>query len=419
MGADHLNRHTDAHFADGVDLEDRSHGDDRRRSDRIPDDARNRGPVRDELLLPGFARTVYGGERNSYSPQPAHASRCPGTRSSCLVCVPDGIDQSLRLTIRRSVCVPPLADVGGTERLTEFLSLQRDLYGYLHDQTLRRINQGGWTGLEIAESIELPTALAQAWHTHVLRFRQSQRQSHLPAIHGWFDGNPAHLWEHPPVESAKRHVEFMGGSAEVLRKARESYERGDFRWVAQVVNYVVFAEPDNVEAKNLQADTFEQLGYGAENGTWRNFYLTGAYELRNGSVGGTPTVAAAPDITAALSVSQVFDAVSLRVDGVRAAGSHIVVDWNITDENIVHRTELSNGVLIHFDVEGGSADAGSVDAMFSLSRRDLLGVLLGGVDLGAEIANGTISVSGDAAKLAELAGYLDEPDPNFAIVTPT
>lgn len=110
---------------------------------------------------------------------------------------------------------------------------------------------------------------------------------------------------------------------------------------------MVFAEPDNVEAKNLQADTFEQLGYGAENGTWRNFYLTGAYELRNGSVG-TPTVAAAPDITAALSVSQVFDAVSLRVDGVRAAGSHIVVDWNITDENIVHRTELSNGVLIHF-----------------------------------------------------------------------
>ena len=306
----------------------------------------------------------------------------------------------------------------GTERLTEFLSLQRDLYGYLHDQTLRRINQG-WTGLEIAESIELPTALAQAWHTHGYYGSVSHN---VKAIYqrymGWFDGNPAHLWEHPPVESAKRHVEFMGGSAEVLRKARESYERGDFRWVAQVVNYVVFAEPDNVEAKNLQADTFEQLGYGAENGTWRNFYLTGAYELRNGSVG-TPTVAAAPDITAALSVSQVFDAVSLRVDGVRAAGSHIVVDWNITDENIVHRTELSNGVLIHFDVEGESADAGSVDAMFSLSRRDLLGVLLGGVDLGAEIANGTISVSGDPAKLAELAGYLDEPDPNFAIVTPT
>ncbi|MDV6272649.1 alkyl sulfatase dimerization domain-containing protein [Rhodococcus erythropolis] len=305
----------------------------------------------------------------------------------------------------------------GTERLTEFLSLQRDLYGYLHDQTLRRINQG-WSGLEIAESIELPPALAQAWHTHGYYGSVSHN---VKAIYqrymGWFDGNPAHLWEHPPVESAKRHVEFMGGSAEVLRKARESYERGDFRWVAQVVNYVLFAEPDNVDARNLQADTFEQLGYGAENGTWRNFYLTGAYELRNGSVG-TPTVAAAPDITAALSVSQVFDAVSLRVDGMRAAGSHIVIDWNITDENIVHRTELSNGVLIHFDIDRLEG-AGAVDATFGLSRLDLLGVLLGGADLGAEIANGTISVSGDPAKLAELAGYLDEPDPNFAIVTPT
>jgi len=306
----------------------------------------------------------------------------------------------------------------GTERLTEFMSLQRDLYGYLHDQTLRRINQG-WTGLEIAESIELPPALAQAWHTHGYYGSVSHN---VKAIYqrymGWFDGNPAHLWEHPPVESAKRHVEFMGGSAEVLRKARESYESGDFRWVAQVVNYVIFAEPGNTEAKTLQADTFEQLGYGAENGTWRNFYLTGAYELRNGSVG-TPTVAAAPDITAALSVKQVFDAVSLRVDGVSAANSHIVIDWNITDENIVHRTELSNGVLIHFDVEGGSADAGFVDATFSVSRLGLLGVLLGGADLGAEIANGSISVAGDPAKLAELAGHLDEPDPNFAIVTPT
>ena len=143
-----------------------------------------------------------------------------------------------------------------------------------------------------------------------------------------------------------------------------------------------------------------------------------ANELRNGSVG-TPTVAAAPDIAAALSVSQVFVAVSLRVDGVRAAGSHIVIDWNITDENTVHRTELSNGVLIQFDVDAGSVNAESVNATFSLSRLGLLGVLLGGADLGAEIANGTISVSGDPAKLAELAGYLDEPDPNFAIVTPT
>ncbi|MDI9918672.1 alkyl sulfatase dimerization domain-containing protein [Rhodococcus sp. IEGM 1379] len=303
----------------------------------------------------------------------------------------------------------------GTGRLTEFLSLQRDLYGYLHDQTLRRINQG-WTGIEIAEAIELPPALKRAWHTHGYYGSVSHN---VKAIYqrymGWFDGNPAHLWEHPLVESAQRHVEFMGGSAEVLRKARESFDQGDFRWVAQVVNYVVFAEPENVEARNLQADTLEQLGYGAENGTWRNFYLTGAYELRNGSVG-TPAQASAPDIVMALSVSQVFDAISLRVDGPRAWGAHIVIDWNITDEELLYRTELNNGVLVHFD---RPADAGPVDATLTLARPMLLGVLLGGADLAAAIGDGSVVVEGDPAKLAELAGYLDDPDPNFAIVTPT
>ncbi|MFC7451169.1 alkyl/aryl-sulfatase [Rhodococcus daqingensis] len=303
----------------------------------------------------------------------------------------------------------------GTERLTEFLSLQRDLYGYLHDQTLRRINQGR-TGIEIAEEIELPPAVAQAWHTHGYYGSVSHN---VKAIYqrymGWFDGNPAHLWEHPPVESAKRHVEFMGGSAEVLRKARESFAQGDFRWVAQAVNYVIFAEPDNAEARALQAYTFEQLGYGAENGTWRNFYLTGAHELRHGSVG-TPTATAAPDIAAALTVEQVFDAVSLRIDGPRAWSARIVIDWRVTDENVVHRTQLRNGLLVHYDLDGESS--GGADATFTLTRPTLLGVLVGGADIGKAIADGTVVAEGDVAKLAELAGYLDAPDPDFAIVTP-
>jgi alkyl sulfatase BDS1-like metallo-beta-lactamase superfamily hydrolase len=302
----------------------------------------------------------------------------------------------------------------GSERLTEFLSLQRDLYGYLHDQTLRRINQGH-TGIEIAEEIELPPALADSWHT---RGYYGSVSHNVKAIYqrymGWFDGNPAHLWEHPPVESATRHVEFMGGSAEVLRRARESFAAGDFRWVAQVVNYVIFAEPDNAEAKALQADTFEQLGYGAENGTWRNFYLTGAYELRNGSVG-TPTKADAPDIAAALSVEQVFDAVSLRIDGPRAWSARIVIDWRVTDEDLVHRTQLSNGLLVHFDLDGEPTGA---DATLTLTRPVLLGVLVGGADIAKAIADGTVLAEGDIAKLVELAGYLDAPDPDFAIVTP-
>ncbi|MEU3012423.1 alkyl/aryl-sulfatase [Nocardia asteroides] len=303
----------------------------------------------------------------------------------------------------------------GTERLTEFLSVQRDLYGYLHDQTLRALNKGA-TGIEIAEDIQLPPAIEAAWHTHGYYGSVSHN---VKAIYqrymGWFDGNPANLWQHTPVDAAVRHLDFMGGADEVVRKARKAFDDGDFRWVAQVLNYVIFAEPDNAEAKALQADTFEQLGYGSENGTWRNFFLMGAYELRHGSVG-TPTVAASPDIAAELSVEQVFDAIALRVDGPRSWSAHIVIDWHLTDTGLVHRTELRNGVLVHFDVE--TDDLPPAGVTFTLTTANLRAALLGTEDLSHLIADGRIVVDGDPTKLAELVGYLDNPDPDFAIVTP-
>ncbi|AZG47527.1 alkyl/aryl-sulfatase [Gordonia insulae] len=303
----------------------------------------------------------------------------------------------------------------GTAELTEFLAQQRDLYGYLHDQTLRQLNQGR-TGLEIAEDIQLPPALQNAWHTHGYYGSVSHN---VKAIYqrymGWFDGNPAHLWEHPPVESAKRHVEFMGGADEAVRKARGSFDAGDFRWAATVLNYVIFADPQHAAARELQADTLEQLGYGAENGTWRNFFLMGAYELRNGPVG-TPTTAAAPDIIAALSVEQVFDAVALRVDGPNSWDANITLDWVITDENLRHRSELRNGLLVHFDLDDDAP--GRADATFTLTKPVLLGLFLAGADLGAAIDDGSVSVEGDPGLFAQMAGHLDSPDPDFAMVTP-
>ncbi|WP_433202076.1 alkyl/aryl-sulfatase [Nocardia sp. CA-107356] len=304
----------------------------------------------------------------------------------------------------------------GTERLVEFLALQRDLYGYLHDQTLRLLNQGH-VGSEIAELIALPPAIESAWHTHGYYGSVSHN---VKAIYqrymGWFDGNPAHLWEHPPVESARRHVEFMGGADEVLRKARASFDAGDYRWVAQVVNYVIFADPTNEAAKTLQANTFEQLGYGAENATWRNFYLSGAYELRNGSFG-TPTTTNAPTLLAALSVEQIFDAMALRVDGPKAWNLRVVTDWHISDENRIHRLELRNGRLTHYDRPDG-VTLPDPDASFTLTRPTLIRVLLAGDDFGALVASGAITLGGDPTKLAEIVGALDEPDPDFAIVTP-
>lgn len=300
----------------------------------------------------------------------------------------------------------------GRERTIEFLSVQRDLYAYLHDQTLRMLNRG-MTPLEIAEEIEMPPALERAWHTHgyygsVSHNTKAVYQRYM----GWFDGNPAHLWEHPPVEAAQRYVDFMGGAREVLRRARESFDEGDYRWVAQVVNHVVFADPDNAEARGLQADALEQLGYGSENGTWRNFYLTGALELREGPVG-SPTVTASPDFLSALTLGQLFDALSIRVDGPRSWDADITVRWNINGEEPVTQ-RLRNGVLTH--VTGDGPAAAAPDAEVTLDEADLRALLLGSLSP-ADLA-GRAAVSGEAGKIAELLGHLDDPDPDFAVITP-
>ena len=216
------------------------------------------------------------------------------------------------------------------DRVVAFLSTQRDLYAYVHDQTLRMMNKG-LTGPEIAEAMELPPALENAWSA---RGYYGSVSHNVKAIYqrylGWFDGNPASLWEHTPVEQSKRYVEFMGGADAVVAKARESFTAGDYRWVAQVVNHVVFARPDHTEARELLADTYEQLGYGAENGTWRSWYLSGVTELREGPFG-TPTETNAPDIMNELSPTMLFDAIAIQVDGPQSLGR------GIGDRRCTHR----------------------------------------------------------------------------------
>jgi alkyl sulfatase BDS1-like metallo-beta-lactamase superfamily hydrolase len=301
----------------------------------------------------------------------------------------------------------------GQERIADYLEKQRDLYTYLHDQTLRLLNQG-CTGPEIAELIELPPSLAEEWHC---REYYGSVSHNVKAIYqrymGWFDGNPAHLWEHPPVEQAKRYVELMGGPAAVLAKARESFEAGDYRWVAEVVNRVVFAEPDNAEARELQADALEQLGYGAENATWRNFFLMGARELREG-ISGTPTAAAPPDVLANLGVAQLLDAMAIRLNGPRAAEHHLRIDWIVTDPDEEHAITVRNGVLRH---RPGLHDP-SGDAALVVERGALNQLLLKTADVAELAESGRLRVDGDPAQLGELLGLLDEPDPGFAIVTP-
>jgi alkyl sulfatase BDS1-like metallo-beta-lactamase superfamily hydrolase len=300
----------------------------------------------------------------------------------------------------------------GNERAVEYLSLQRDLYAYLHDQTLRMLNKG-LTGPEIAEAMALPPALEDAWHA---RGYYGSVSHNVKAIYqrylGWFDGNPAHLWEHPPVERARRYVELGGGADAVVEKARTAFDSGDYRWVAEILNHVVFAEPDHAAARELLADTYEQLGYGSENGTWRNFYLSGATELREGAFG-TPTQTSSPDMVGQLSPSMLFDALAVRVDGPRAWDERIAVDVVLTDSGERYRLRLANGVLTH----SAAPQRGDADATLTTTRRALPALALGGLTT-ERLADAGIEVAGDASVLARLGAVLDSGDPDFAIVTP-
>jgi alkyl sulfatase BDS1-like metallo-beta-lactamase superfamily hydrolase len=296
----------------------------------------------------------------------------------------------------------------GRERIVTYLSQQRDLYAYIHDQTLRLMNKG-YTGIEIAEMFELPPALERAWHTHGYYGSVSHN---VKAVYqrymGWFDGNPANLWQHPPTERAVRYVQSMGGADAVVAEARRYIdEDSDRRFAAELLNHVVFARPDHAEAKELLADTYTQLGFGAENGTWRNFYLNGAKELRSGVDSRGLTTGAGGEMIFSLSVEQVFDSIAIRIDGPRAWDQTFAIDWHFTDLGERWRTTLSNGVFVS-RVEPSPAD---VDLSLSLTKMQLFGLLAGqGRD--------EIEIHGDPSVLDQLTGLIDTFDPTFAIVTP-
>jgi alkyl sulfatase BDS1-like metallo-beta-lactamase superfamily hydrolase len=300
----------------------------------------------------------------------------------------------------------------GNDRVVEFLSIQRDLYAYLHDQTLRMLNKG-LVGTEIAEEITLPPALENAWSA---RGYYGSVSHNVKAIYqrylGWFDGNPAHLWEHTPVERAKRYVGLAGGADAAVEEARSAYDSGDYRWAAELLNHVVFAQPDHAGGRELLADTYEQLGYGSENGTWRTFYLSGATELREGQFG-TPTETNAPDVLGQLTPSMLFDAIAIQVNGPAAWEESLSIDVALTDVDERYRLRLNNGVLTY----SARPQKGDADATLTTTKRALPALATGG--LSAEgLADAGIELTGDGSVLTRLASVLDPGDKNFAIVTP-
>jgi alkyl sulfatase BDS1-like metallo-beta-lactamase superfamily hydrolase len=297
----------------------------------------------------------------------------------------------------------------GRERIVEFLSTQRDVYAYLHDQTLRLLNQG-YTGAEIAERLQMPPALEKAWHTHGY---YGSVNHNVKAIYqrymGWFDGNPARLWPHPPEALATRYVDAIGGVDRVVQLARAAFEQGDFRWAATLLDHAVFADSDHSAARELYADTLEQLAYGAENATWRNFFLSGASELREGNFG-TATQSASLSVLSQLTPEQMFDSFAISVNGPRAWDLDIALDVTFADLATNYRLTLRNGVLIH---RKRPPDPTTADTTVNLAGKLRLLAFAAG-----DATSPGIEISGDPKALESLVGVLDRPDPDFNIVVP-
>lgn len=302
----------------------------------------------------------------------------------------------------------------GKVRITDYLKKQRDLYKYIHDQTLRLINHG-YTPIEIAEMLELPRSLDSEWFNHGY---YGTLNHNVKAVYqkyiGWFDGNPANLHPLPPEEAGRKYVELAGGPAALLEKAREAYRKGEYRWVAQVVSHLVFADPKNREAREIEADALEQLGYRAESGVWRNFYLTGAMELRKGVVEAASPKTAGSDLVKALTPDMIFDYLAVRLNGPKAAGKTIVLKINFTDTKKTYVLTLENSVLHHYAGERPEKP----DTVISLSRAALGGILSGQFTLADQAASGQIKIEGDGKKMGELFSLMDNFPFWFNIVTP-
>jgi alkyl sulfatase BDS1-like metallo-beta-lactamase superfamily hydrolase len=301
----------------------------------------------------------------------------------------------------------------GQAESVAYLKTQRDLYKYIHDQTLRLANHG-FTKEEIAEQLTLPDSLARNFSN---RDYYGTVSHNVKAVYvkylGYFDGNPATLNPLPQAEAAKRYLDYMGGAEAVIAKARGSFEEGEYRWVAEVMNHVVMADPDNMPARALLADTYEQLGYQAESGPWRNFYLYGAFELRHSvPQGGSGKMS--EDMVRGIPLENIFQALAVRLNGPRAAGKTYVFNLNFTDLDESWVMQVENAVFNAFRNRQDPAPT-AVLRVSSLNFKQMMSGRVSAVDL---ITDGRLELEGDGAKLAEFSGLLDQFDRDFPIVTP-
>jgi len=302
----------------------------------------------------------------------------------------------------------------GKERIVGYLAAQRDLYKFLHDQTVRLMNHG-LNAAEIAEQIRLPDALLDTWHT---RGYYGTVSHNVKAVYqhylSWYDGNPSNLHALPPEASAPRYVEYMGGADAILERARVDFEKGEYRWVAQVMNHLVFAQPRLREARELGAAALEQMGYQAESATWRNAFLLGARELREGRDASTQFSNRSRDMVCAITEEMFFDYLAVRVDGLKAQHLKMQIDWRFTDIHRQFTLNLQHGALTW----SSSVRGEGAHLHVSMSRQTLNRILCGETGFKDAVATREILLEGDVALFRALLETLDQFDGDFNVVEP-
>lgn len=301
----------------------------------------------------------------------------------------------------------------GQEDIVKYFKKQRDMYKYTHDQTVRLMNQG-YIGSEISEIIEFPDEIGKSWSSrgYYGTLRHNSRAVYQRYM-GWYNGNPSDLNNLPPADAAVKYVEYIGGEAEAIKKAQVDFDKGNYRWVAEVLKHVVFANPDSDSGKALLADAYEQLGYQAESGPWRSVYLQGAFELRNGTPSAGGTTVASPDIIKNMPPEMLFNYLAVRILPEKAAGKAFVMNLNFTDLDEKYSLYVENSVLNHT-----KKLAEKPDVSLDLTKATLDDVQLGNVTLEKAIADGTIKIDGDPNVLKDFVSMLDNFNFWFNIVTP-
>ncbi|MDR6955909.1 alkyl sulfatase BDS1-like metallo-beta-lactamase superfamily hydrolase [Ancylobacter sp. 3268] len=300
----------------------------------------------------------------------------------------------------------------GSERIVDYWKKQRDLYKYIHDRSVHLMNKG-YTGVEISNLIKLPPELDEAWFN---RGYYGSLKHNSRAVYqfymGFYDGNPTTLDQLPPEEAAKKYVDYMGGTSAVLEKAKADFDRGEYRWVAEALKHVVFADPANADAKALLADAYEQMGYQAESGPWRSVYLQGALELRRGVPDAGSIDTAGPDTIRAMPPEMSFDYLAVQLDADKAAGKTLSLTIDFSDLREAYALTIENGVLNY------SKKPAKTDAKLTLAKATFDRLQTGELSADAAMTSGDIAVDGDNSALKEFVDLFEKPPFWFNIVTP-